>query len=229
MLEWKVPIDPPGAELTLRIILADQCSSRCRQTRAIPSGSQPHLCASDRWSCKEFRQCPWLVHSRYVGVNQAPGIADKPDPPASIPQCEPHNGALLGGSGTSAFDFSVQVTEGSTQSFNYRNYGTELFGPEFPPALLEQNVPGFNYSTETGFYSPSLFTSAPTVGLADFGTAYSRLTGFHLKPVRTSSFRLQSRSPDHMDKVLLADSSSSSKRTRTENPPPATNPSPPPR
>ena len=35
--------------------------------------------------------------------------------------------------------------------------------------LVEQNVFGFTYETETGFYSPSLFTSAPALGLADFG------------------------------------------------------------
>jgi hypothetical protein len=40
----------------------------------------------------------------------------------------------------------------------------------FPAPLVEQNVPGFFYATETGFYSPSLFTPAPTLGLADFGT-----------------------------------------------------------
>jgi hypothetical protein len=77
---------------------------------------------------------------------------------------------LLGGSGTAAFDFTIQTTEGFAQSFKYRDYGTTLFGPEFPPVLSEQNVTGFPYWTETGFYSPTLFTPAPTLGLADFGT-----------------------------------------------------------
>jgi hypothetical protein len=72
--------------------------------------------------------------------------------------------------GSAAFDFTVQTTEGFAQAFKYRNYGTTLLGSEFPPVLSEQNVPGFVYSTETGFYSPSLFTSVPTLGLADFGT-----------------------------------------------------------
>jgi hypothetical protein len=89
---------------------------------------------------------------------------------APLPRCKPHNAALLGGSGTAAFDFSVQVPKGFSRAFSYRNYGTTLDGPVFPASLVEQNIPGFPYSTETGFYSPSLFTPAPTLGLADFGT-----------------------------------------------------------
>jgi len=87
-----------------------------------------------------------------------------------IPQCQPHNAALLGGAGTTAFDFNVQVEEGFAQAFKYRNYGTFLSGPVFPPVLDEQNLLEYNYLTETGFYSPSLLTPAPTIGLADFGT-----------------------------------------------------------
>jgi hypothetical protein len=89
---------------------------------------------------------------------------------ASFEQCQPHNAVLLGGSGTAAFDFTVQATEGFVAAFKYRNYGTSLSGQLFPPLLSEQNVPGIEYNTETGFYSPSLLTTAPTIGLADFGT-----------------------------------------------------------
>jgi hypothetical protein len=38
------------------------------------------------------------------------------------------------------------------------------------PAPFAQNVPGYPYNTESGFYAPSLFTATPIVGLADFGT-----------------------------------------------------------
>jgi hypothetical protein len=55
-------------------------------------------------------------------------------------------------------------------AFKFRNYGTVVYGNEVPQQLSEQNVPGFIYSTESGFYSPSLFTPVPNVGLADFGT-----------------------------------------------------------
>ncbi len=99
-----------------------------------------------------------------------PGMAASVISTASIAQCQPHNAVLLGGSGAAAFDFSIQATEGTSAIFKFRNYGTTLYGPEFPPVLVEQNVFGFVYQTETGFYSPSLFTSAPTLGLADFGT-----------------------------------------------------------
>jgi hypothetical protein len=166
-LEWKVPIDPPGANFTRIIRLTNVRADAAKL--GIPLGFTLIFVQAT----VELQGVPTVPVARSqsldVGANQ-PGTLISLDPPASILQCEPHNAALLGGSGTSAFDFSVQVTEGSTRSFNFRNYGTELFGPEFPPALLEQNVPGFNYRTETGFYSPSLFPSAPTLGLADFGT-----------------------------------------------------------
>ncbi len=85
-------------------------------------------------------------------------------------QCDPHNASLLGGSGTASFDFSVQVQEQFPSVFKFRNYGTIVYGNEFTQQLSEQNVPGFQYGTESGFYSPSLFNAVPTLGLADFGT-----------------------------------------------------------
>jgi hypothetical protein len=85
-------------------------------------------------------------------------------------QCEPHNASLLGGSGTPSFDFNVQVQEQFPSVFKFRNYGTVVYGNEFTQQLSEQNVPGFQYGTESGFYSPSLFAAVPTIGLADFGT-----------------------------------------------------------
>src|SRR5581483_8224691 len=66
-------------------------------------------------------------------------------------------------------DFSIEAQETLLDEFQYRNYGTTLAGPEYPPDVVEQNVPGFVYLTESGFYSPSLFTAAPTLGLADSG------------------------------------------------------------
>jgi hypothetical protein len=115
-----------------------------------------------------FNPGPYVAGASEVGLVPAV-LAGNP-----IAQCQPHNAVLLGGSGTAAFDFSVQANESfpshASALFKYRNYGTYLSGPVYPPLLSEQNVPGFPYNTETGFYSPSLFTPAPTIGLADFGT-----------------------------------------------------------
>jgi hypothetical protein len=166
-LEWKVPIDPPVANSTRVIRITNVRADASKigvASGLVPNSVQPIF---------ELQGSPTiaLAGSGELAVGLVvPGAWTSLYPSASIPQCEPHNAALLGGSGTAAFDFSVQVMENLAQDFRFRNYGTELFGPGFPPALSEQNVPGFVYSTETGFYSPSLFTSAPTLGLADFGT-----------------------------------------------------------
>jgi hypothetical protein len=166
-LEWKVPIDPPGANFTRVIRLTNVRADAAKL--GIASGLIPNAVQATL----ELHGTPTLpvaVPQQFAVGFVWSGAVTSLYPPASIPQCEPHNAVLLGGSGTAAFDFSIQVVEGFAQAFKFRNYGTELFGPEFPPVLSEQNVPGYVYRTETGFYSPSLFTSAPTLGLADFGT-----------------------------------------------------------
>jgi hypothetical protein len=166
-LEWKVPIDPPGANF-YRIIRLTNVRANAAQL-GIPSGFTPIWLQAT----VELQGVPAVpvagLPQLYVASNE-PGALTSLVPPTSIPQCEPHNAVLLGGSGAAAFDFSVEVREGFTYAFKFRNYGTKIFGAEFPPALSEQNVPGFPYWTESAFYSPSLFTSAPTLGLADFGT-----------------------------------------------------------
>jgi hypothetical protein len=170
-LEWKIPIDPPGVNLTRTMRLTNvraNASKLAIGTEYYPSfelakvgvqGSPPVLLAN--------------AQSVHVGLSAGATMATAISA-GSISQCEPHNAALLGGSGAAAFDFSIQVQQlqqqGDSYAFEYRNYGTALFGSEFPPALSEQNVPGSFYGTETGFYSPSLFTTAPALGLGDFGT-----------------------------------------------------------
>ena len=113
------------------------------------------------------------VHGMLVGVVQ-PDLQGSVTTGPALSQCQPHNATLLGGSGTAAFDFKIRAQEGYPAVFKVRNYGTVVYGNEFPQQLAEQNVPGFPYNTESGFYSPSLFagitTPAPNIGLADFGT-----------------------------------------------------------
>ena len=88
---------------------------------------------------------------------------------SSFLQCNDNNTGLIGGGGDASADFYVKVSEGFASSFKRRN--VNLSGDGFTaPAPLAQNVPGYPYNTETGFYAPALFTATPIVGLADTGT-----------------------------------------------------------
>jgi len=167
-LQWKVPIDAPGPNST-RVIRLTNVRAAAHQL-GVPSGFLP----------TEVQATVAIQGSQAVAIANMPAIVGVGNlglvmdaPPADpILQCVPHNASLAGGSstGTAAFDFTVPLAEGFPYSFLYRNYGTFTFGLEYPEPLSEQNVLGFQYRTETGFYSPSLFTSAPAVGLPDSGT-----------------------------------------------------------
>jgi len=163
-LQWKIPIDPPGVAQTRTIRLTNVRANLSQL--GVPTLLTP-ITVQATVTIQGNNKIPLANNSPLVGnsILAAPATVTT----ASIPQCPPHNGVLLGKTGTAAFDFSVQVTESVLQQFWFRNYGTALFGPELPPVLAEQNVPGFRYLTESGFYSPSLFTAAPAIGLADFG------------------------------------------------------------
>ncbi|HTC90666.1 MAG TPA: kelch repeat-containing protein [Bryobacteraceae bacterium] len=163
-LQWKIPIDPPGVNNTRTIRLTNVRANVAEL--GVPTILAP-LTVRATVGIQGNKTVPLSNASPLVG-NSIPANAATVTT-TSIPQCPPHNAVLLGKTGTAAFDFSVQLKESFIGEYQYRNYGTALFGPEFPPALSEQNVPGFHYFTETGFYSPSLFTPAPTLGLADFG------------------------------------------------------------
>jgi len=89
-------------------------------------------------------------------------------------QCTSNNPDLLGSSGTPDDDGDIFVTvkEVFASSFKRRNYALsqDTTSGLTSPAPEDQNVPGFPYNTESGFYVPELFTATPIVGLADFGT-----------------------------------------------------------
>jgi len=87
---------------------------------------------------------------------------------ASFLQCNDNNADLLSG-GSGSADFFVKVSEGFASSFKRRNIALTADGVT-APAPKDQNVPGFPYNTESGFYAPELFTGTPIVGLADTGT-----------------------------------------------------------
>jgi hypothetical protein len=87
----------------------------------------------------------------------------------SFLQCNSNNTGLVGGSGSPGPDFYIQVKEGFASSFKRRNIALTADGVT-QPAPVDQNVPGYPYNTESGFYAPELFTATPIVGLADTGT-----------------------------------------------------------
>ena len=165
-VQWQIPIDPPGVNQT-RIIRLTNVRANASQL-GVPAQFIPTaLTATVAIQGAE----PVAVAPAQVVVAVAEAGAEIAVTGSNpILRCLPHNATLLGGTGVAAFDFSVQVGEGFGQSFKYRNVATEIFGVEFPEPLSEQNFPGFVYRTETGFYSPSLFTSTPTLGLAGSGT-----------------------------------------------------------
>jgi hypothetical protein len=122
------------------------------------------------------------------GLNQPPGISvGGVKGPGSYAQCTSVNGYLLpGGSGVTDAGVVVSAQEGFAASWKVQNYG-EFFDVRYgaaadyvPPggalsSSFLQNIPGFTYDTESGFFSnitgliePAGGTEA--VGLADTGT-----------------------------------------------------------
>jgi hypothetical protein len=92
---------------------------------------------------------------------------------ANFLQCTSNNPDLLASKGPDdSGDFKITVQEGFASSFKRRNYAltTDTATGLTSPAPVDQNVPGFPYNTESGFYVPELFTGTTGVGLADFGT-----------------------------------------------------------
>ncbi len=85
--------------------------------------------------------------------------------------CPSHNASLLGETGTPTFDGTIQVTEGFAASFKRRNIGVTADGVT-PPPVYAQNVPGYPYTTETGFLPSLIAISNPGYALkpADSGT-----------------------------------------------------------
>lgn len=118
-LYWKVPIDPPTSDFT-RVIRITNVRANASQL-GLPSGLvYPQIQAT-----VEIQGSPAIsLIAPEPGVTVAvstPGAIGGLISSAPIPQCEPHNAALLGGAGTAAFDFSVQSTESFAWAFQYRN------------------------------------------------------------------------------------------------------------
>lgn len=167
-IAWQVPIDPPGTGGGTRIIRITNIRANALQLGPTTSPLTP-VFLTEQISAAGPLAMAINYPSQIVAINQA-GVVPGLSGANALLQCSPHNASLVGGTGTPAFDFTVQATEGFAAAFKFRNYGTVVDGVEDPQQLVEQNLFGFSYNTETAFYSPSLFTTAPTLGLADFGT-----------------------------------------------------------
>ena len=173
-LQWIVPIDPPGSSVT-RVIRMTNVRANAAELGLSSTFIPTEMSAVV--GIQGAPQIPITYPQQVLALANQGAIVSVPSSNASL-QCVSHNASLLGFSGVAAFDFSVQAMEGFGYSFKPRNYGAvlaTLFGS--PNQLVEQNITGFTYRTETSFYSPSLFTPAPTLGLADFGTRIRVLLG----------------------------------------------------
>ena len=153
-----VPIDAPGNSITrvIRItnVRAHACllgtSSSLIPTQILMSisitGSQ-QLTLNNQQLTVAF-----ILSSLIVGGTTGTGL-----------QCVSQNMPLAGP------NFNIIVKEGFASSFKRRNVAVTA-DTVTPPAPLAQNIPGWPYNTESGFYNPALFTATPVVGLADYGT-----------------------------------------------------------
>src|ERR1035438_6425204 len=157
-----VPIDPPGPNVnrTIRITnLRANASQLPLSTTLIPTAITATVSDLSLNIVSPTQTVAFMLR----GV-----IASETN--ASLSQCGSHNASLIGGTVTPAFDFNLTASEGfASNSFKRRDYGLTADGPT-APQLFAQNVPGFPYNTENGFYAPALFSVGSRAGLADFGT-----------------------------------------------------------
>ena len=158
-----VPVDPPGpsATRTYRIrnvwVNPNQLgvSSTMIPTQVVlfvtvtPSSLMP---------INNPQQTAAFVHSGMTSSVIAPGTF-----PANVTQ----NPGLVGNpSGTGTAQQTVRLQELFATVFQRKNYALPP-NPDTSPAPVSQNVPGFVYTTETGFFDQSLLGG---VGLANSGS-----------------------------------------------------------
>src|SRR3984893_5144868 len=165
-VSWNgVPIDAPGTANTRVIRITNVRANACQlgtSSTLIPTqivmfisvtGSQ-QITITNPQQTVAFIQ-PGLI----VGGTTASELQCISDNPGLIASGNPITGA----------DFQIRATEGFASSFKRRNIALTADGTT-APAPRAQNIPGYPYNTESGFYNPALFTATPGVGLADFGT-----------------------------------------------------------
>ncbi|MBI3682771.1 MAG: hypothetical protein HY235_20540 [Acidobacteria bacterium] len=160
-----IPIDPPGSRWTRAIRITNLRVNVSQLPLALPIGYPTPV----NMSLTVVGTAPITVPPTQLWVAFTQFPLGNAVVPVSLSACGSHNASLIGGSGTPAFDFKVSLYEGFASVFRRRNAGLTTNGVT-APSLYPQNVPGFFYNNESGFYVPSLFTGFQNVGLADFGT-----------------------------------------------------------
>ncbi len=165
-VSWNgVPIDAPGTVNTRVIRITNVRANACQlgtSSTLIPTqivmfisvtGSQ-QVTINNPQQTVAFIQ-PGLI----VGGTTGAGL-----------QCVSQNTQLIASTNiNNGPNFNITVREGFASSFKRRNIALTPDGTT-SPAPRAQNIPGYPYNTESGFYNPALFTSTPIVGLTDFGT-----------------------------------------------------------
>ncbi len=163
-ITWSnVPFDPPGPNLN-RLIRISNLRANASQLPLSQTLIPTQITAT---VTADPSQITVMSGTQTVAFMQ-PALVDGGNT-VNLPQCSSHNASLTGGTGTTAFDLSVTASEAFASSFSRRDTGLTFDGST-PPPLFAQNVPGFPYNTESGFYAPELFSSNPLAGLADYGT-----------------------------------------------------------
>ena len=158
-VEWDgIPIDPPGTTLD-RVI-------RITNVRAVAFGN-----GIDRVPILANVQIPgWENVTTKVGEVPPFSLSFTTAPGLTFPQCNTMPvSPSASPSGTTAPSFNLRFSAAFPSVLKTRNAGTTI---DNPTATSAQNIPGFLYDTESGFYVPFLTfpDSTPPPGLADFGT-----------------------------------------------------------
>jgi len=163
---WGVPFDPPGSgENAMRVIRITNVRANACQLSDSSMAMPAQIVMSITITCAQ----PLTINNpRQVVATTQTGLVVG-GTSVSFSQCITHNAALRAGAAASGFDFTITVTEGFASAFRRRTVGLTTDGvtAALPSA---QDIPGFPYKTESGFYAPALFTLTPNAGLADSGT-----------------------------------------------------------
>ncbi len=147
MTQLPLTTSPPGPQLTIQIFSSAGAAVPIANASQFSGAAQPALVFSVRTA------------NDVPAMDLLPALSVTP---AMLP-------AVTSTASQFAEIFNVKFTEGFAGSFRRRNTGTNSLNPLF---LADQNVPGVNYGTESGFYNSSFPDSNNLnfAGLADCGT-----------------------------------------------------------
>ncbi|MGA2601154.1 MAG: hypothetical protein ABSH09_29660 [Bryobacteraceae bacterium] len=161
---YGVPIDPPGNDLRVMRMTNLRANANLIGAHVTSADIVATVAVSD--SSDTILSPQQTVASTVMGMRFN-------NSPVTLCGCVSHNASLVGGSGTTAFDGSIQVIDIFANAMRRRNIGLSVDGPT-PPLAYPQNVPGFGYPYETGFVPSPVAVSPPgyTLEPADSGARF---------------------------------------------------------